>query len=209
MVEWNSVLVVFYIYIVGVVIPGPNFVAVTHTAISSSRKHALALVAGIVLVNLFWAASALLGLGTVFKLFPWVALGAKFLGAVYLIWFGFKLIKSANIVQENLSSKSMHNSVMSSFRSGIVVNIVNPKSIAFYAAVFSAAAPSSVNISTLIAMLGVVLAIATIWYGSVALLLSSPTVSNAFNKFKAKFNYLCGTTIVVLGLKQAFSSTGN
>lgn len=209
MFEWNSVLVVFYIYIVGVIIPGPNFVAVTHTAISSSRKHASALVAGIVIVNLFWAASALLGLGTVFKLFPWVAFSAKFLGAVYLIWFGVKLIKSAKITQENLEPKSMYNSALSSFRSGIIVNIANPKSIAFYAAVFSAAAPSSVNVPTLIGMLCVVLIVATVWYGSVALLLSSPAVSIVFNKFKAKFNYLCGSTIVVLGLKQAFGGTSN
>lgn len=209
MLEWNSVLVVFYIYIVGVIIPGPNFVAVTHAAISSSRKHALALVAGIVVVNLFWAASALLGLGTVFKLFPWVSFSAKFLGAVYLIWFGGQLIKSAKIKQDNLESQSIYNSAFSSFRSGIIVNITNAKSIAFYAAVFSAASPSSGNALTLIGMLGVVLVVATIWYGSVALLLSSPAISILFNKFKAKFNYLCGSTIVVLGLKQAFGGVSN
>ncbi|MFQ3262381.1 LysE family translocator [Reinekea sp.] len=208
MVDWNSVFIVFSIYIAGIIIPGPNFVAVTHEAISSSRKHALALVAGIVVVNLFWAASAILGLGAVFKLFPWLALTAKFLGSVYLIWFGIKLIKNASKTS-SASRLKLNVSIKASFRNGLIVNIANPKSIAFYAAVFSAAAPTNVNFSTLVAMLCVVLVIATIWYGAVAILFSSPAVSKAFQNFKAWFDRFCGTTIIMLGFKQAFGGPSN
>ena len=82
MIDMQAVLAVFTVYIVGVVIPGPNFVAVAHKAVSARRSEAFALVAGIVLVNLFWASSALLGVGIIFALFPWLAL-AKVAGAGY------------------------------------------------------------------------------------------------------------------------------
>ena len=208
MVDWNSVFVVFSIYIAGVIIPGPNFVAVTHEAVSSSRRHALALVAGIVVVNIFWASSALLGLSAVFKLFPWLALLVKVLGSVYLIWFGVQLIKNAK-KSEMGSRLTKNSSTRASFRTGLIVNIANPKSIAFYAAVFSAAAPPSVNFSTLLAMVCVVLVIASTWYGTVAILFSSPAVSKVFQSLKVWFDRFCGTTIVMLGLKQAFNSSSN
>ena len=95
MIDMQAVLAVFTVYIVGVVIPGPNFVAVAHKAVSARRSEAFALVAGIVLVNLFWASSALLGVGIIFALFPWLALAVKVAGAGYLLWFGYRLIAQA------------------------------------------------------------------------------------------------------------------
>ena len=95
MIDMSAVLAVFTVYIVGVVIPGPNFVAVAHKAVSARRTEAFALVAGIVLVNLFWASSALLGIGVVFALFPWLAMAIKVAGAGYLMWFGYRLIAQA------------------------------------------------------------------------------------------------------------------
>lgn len=55
MIDGSAVLTVFLVYLAGVVIPGPNFVAVVHKAVAATRSEALALVAGIVLVNLFWS----------------------------------------------------------------------------------------------------------------------------------------------------------
>jgi len=209
MIEWNSVIIVFSIYVAGVVIPGPNFVAVTHEAVSNTRKHALVLVSGIVLVNLFWATSALLGMSAVFTLFPWLALLVKFIGATYLVWFGVMLIRNANTGSSVTSSNLAKTNLLFAFKKGVAVNIANPKSIAFYAAVFSAAAPKSINLATLLAMLAVVLLIAFAWYGSVAFLLSSPRISKAFIRVKGWFNKVCGSTIILLGLRQAFGGASN
>lgn len=95
MFDGTAVLTVFWVYLAGVVIPGPNFVAVVHKAVSATRAEALALVAGIVTVNLFWSGCAIAGLGLVFAAFPWAALVVKILGAAYLMWFGVRLIVRA------------------------------------------------------------------------------------------------------------------
>src|SRR5260370_5186008 len=73
-IDSSAVLAVFSVYVAGVVIPGPNFVAVAHKAASSTRTEALAVVAGIVLVSLFLATCPILGVGIVFAAFPWMAL---------------------------------------------------------------------------------------------------------------------------------------
>lgn len=184
MIDMPAVLAVFTVYIVGVVIPGPNFVAVAHKAVSARRSEAFALVAGIVLVNLFWASSALLGIGIIFALFPWLALAVKVAGAGYLLWFGYRLIAQAapSSAPSTVTGKS---GFRVAFLQGIATNIANPKSIAFYAAVFSSAAPAHVSTPTFLAMLLEVAVIASLWYGLVALVLSHAPVAGAYRRSKA------------------------
>ncbi|CAG9270002.1 LysE family translocator [Paraburkholderia caribensis] len=143
MIDFSAVTAVFSVYIVGVVIPGPNFVAVAHKSVSATRRDAFALVAGIVVVNLFWATCAILGVGVVFAIFPWVAIAVKLAGAGYLIWFGLRLIwfglrliRSAGTRPMAAQNVSASSGFGSAFMQGVATNIANPKSIAFYAAVF-------------------------------------------------------------------------
>lgn len=204
MIDMPAVLAVFTVYIVGVVIPGPNFVAVAHKAVSARRSEAFALVAGIVLVNLFWASSALLGVGIIFALFPWLALAVKVAGAGYLLWFGYRLIAQA-APSSGPSTVTGKSGFRVAFLQGIATNIANPKSIAFYAAVFSSAAPTHVSTPTFLAMLLEVAVIASLWYGLVALVLSHAPVASAYRRSKAWIDRACGTLIIVLGLRQLLS----
>ncbi|BEN30179.1 LysE family translocator [Serratia marcescens] len=204
MVDMSAVLAVFTVYIVGVVIPGPNFVAVAHKAVSARRAEAFALVAGIVLVNLFWASSALLGIGVVFALFPWLALAVKVAGAGYLMWFGYRLIAQA-APSSGSPTATGKSGFRAAFLQGIATNIANPKSIAFYAAVFSSAAPAHVSTPTFLAMLLEVAVIASLWYGLVALVLSHAPVAGAYRRSKAWIDRACGTLIIALGLRQLLS----
>lgn len=205
MIDWTAVATVFSVYCVGVVSPGPNFVAVSHRAAATTRSQALALVAGIVLVNLFWAASAILGIGIVFTAFPWVALLVKFTGAAYLIWFGWRLLTSTHPISTSETEEAQNNHLTQAFVQGIATNIANPKSVAFYAAVFSSAAPAQVNIGTLLAMLSVVGVIASIWYGSVAVVLSHAPFAAAYRAKKRWIDRTCGVLIMALGIRQGLS----
>lgn len=204
MIDFPAVATVAAVYASGVVIPGPNFVAVTHRAVTSRRSHSLALVAGIVLVNLFWASSAILGVAAVFAVFPWISLAVKSIGAGYLIWFGLRLLLRSPTALPHETRVSSDRAWLA-FRQGVAVNIVNPKSIAFYAAVFSAAAPKHVETPTFVAMLACVGLIAGLWYGAVALFFSQPVVSRWFERRAVAFNRTCGVVLVSVGVKQALS----
>lgn len=202
-IDWPAILAVFSVYITGVIIPGPNFVAVLHKAASASRAQALAMVAGIVIVNLFWASCAILGVGMVFSAFPWVALFVKIAGAGYLLWFGARLIgKSGNRAQAEPDSQQEAGSLRSSFVQGFLTNIANPKSVAFFAAVFASAAPAHVSWPTFAAMLGVVLLVAGSWYSFLALAMSHGGVATRYRKSAALVDRLCGSLIVFLGIRQ-------
>ena len=202
MIDGSAVLTVFLVYLAGVVIPGPNFVAVVHKAVAATRSEALALVAGIVLVNLFWSTCAIAGLGVVFAALPWAALVVKVLGAAYLIWFGFRLLINAGKNALGPPNDAVAGSCRQSFIQGVVTNIGNPKSMAFYAAVFSAAAPAHVSPGTFSSMLAVVVVVSMTWYGMVAIALSQPKIACAYQGRKKAIDRLCGGLILSLGIRQ-------
>ena len=201
MIDIHAVLTVLSVYAVGVVIPGPNFVAVAHKAASTNTREALAMVAGIVVVNLFWASCSILGVGIVFATFPWIALAVKVAGAGYLIWFGGRLVLKAGSASASGAGAS-HGNWLQAFRAGVTTNIANPKSMAFYAAVFAAAAPKHVSTPTFLAMLATVAVVATVWYGLVSLIFATPSVAVRYRRSKAWIDRVCGSIIVALGIRQ-------
>jgi threonine/homoserine/homoserine lactone efflux protein len=201
MIDWTAITTVLSVYVVGVVLPGPNFVAVAHKAASTTTREALALVAGVVVVNLFWASCSILGIGIVFATFPWIALAVKVIGASYLIWFGGRLISKAGSASAARIS-SGGRSLGQAFRTGVATNIANPKSMAFYAAVFAAAAPKHVSSPTFVGMLATVAIVAAAWYGIVALVFATPSVAARYRRGKAWMDRVCGAMIVALGIRQ-------
>lgn len=203
MIDLSAVATVFSVYAAGVVIPGPNFIAVAHKSVSGRRSDALALVAGIVIVNLFWATCAILGIGMVFAIFPWLAMSVKLAGAAYLIGFGLRLVVSAGTSHPAATRPLQAAGFRSAFLQGVATNIANPKSIAFYAAVFSSAAPAHVSTPTFFAMLTTVGLTATCWYGAVALVLSHAAVATGYRRAKAWIDRACGSLIIALGIRQA------
>jgi len=203
MINAHQVISTLLVYVPAVVIPGPNFVAVVHKAVASTRASALALVAGIVVVNLFWASCAIGGIGLIFTTFPWIASVVKLAGAGYMMWFGLKLIINAENQPAETENGIFHGSLRQSFTQGVITNIGNPKSMAFYAAIFSTSAPAHVSADTLIAMTGVVGITALLWYGSVALTLSHSRIASAYMRARRFIDKLCGGMIVLLGIRHA------
>ncbi|MGB7535301.1 MAG: LysE family transporter, partial [Azonexus sp.] len=72
MFDTTAVLSAAVVCLAGVMSPGPNFVAVSHRAVSSSRFEAVAMVFGIAMVNSLWAAMALFGLSLLVITLPWM-----------------------------------------------------------------------------------------------------------------------------------------
>ncbi|KVC26987.1 LysE family translocator [Burkholderia pseudomultivorans] len=202
MVDSAAVATVFSVYVAGVVSPGPNFVAVAHRAASGTRADALALVGGVVTVNLFWASCAILGIGFVFALFPWLAMIVRVAGAGYLIWFGMRLLLSSGAVAAAGAPAARSAGGRAAFLQGVATNLANPKSIAFFAAVFSSAAPAHVSSATFFAMLATVGVTAASWYGLVALVLSHAAIAAAYRRAKRWADRVCGVLIVGLGIRQ-------
>jgi threonine/homoserine/homoserine lactone efflux protein len=137
-----------------------------------------------------------------FAAFPWAALIVNMVGAAYLMWLGVRLIVNAGKYPASKTDEEPAGSVRKSFMQGITTNIGNPKSMAFYAAVFSAAAPAHVSVSTFASMLAVVVVVSLTWYELVALALSQSRIASAYQQGRKVIDRLCGALILGLGVRQ-------
>lgn len=203
MLDSSVVLSAAIVCVAGVMSPGPNFVAVTHRAISSSRSAAIAMVCGIVMVNMLWATMALFGLSLLISSMPWLYWSIKIMGAGYLIWFGIQLIRrSGKPLPPNGAIATTRTTFESAMRDGIVTNLANPKSMAFYASVFSGAIPVGASAETLQVMVAMVGTISTLWYGSVALTMSAKRMADLYRNGKLIIERTCGMFLILLGGRQ-------
>jgi len=202
MIDHGVLAAVILAYLPGVLVPGPNFIAVVHKSVAASRLEAIALVLGIVTVNLFWSTCAIAGFGTLLTALPTASFIVKVLGGIYLVWFGLNIMLSAKTEFGLSGDSSRRSSLRSAFLQGVLTNIGNPKAIAFYMAIFSASVPGHVSLNTFAAILIMVALVSFSWYGLVAIALSRSAVSLFYLKTRKPIDRLCGFLLLAVGIRQ-------
>jgi len=189
----------------GVMSPGPDFIAVTHAAITSTKKQAGAVAAGVVVGNGIWATASLFGVGTLFILFPTLFIAFKIIGGTYLIYMGGCMLKNAKT--PIISSKDASTGgTLTGFTKGFSTTVANPKAAIFYASALTAVAPLDASYGLLSLMVLVVLCVAAIWFTCVVLFLSTPTASTIYDNLKVYLEAIFGSLIMLFGIKQLFTS---
>ncbi len=195
-----ELLAIAALYFSGVVLPGPNFVATLHRAVTRPRSEALALVAGIALVNMLWALAAVGGVVALFAAAPWLFMTIKLLGAAYLLWLAIGLWRGAGAPLAP-ASPSARAGLGAAFRSGVLINLGNAKALIFFASIFAAAMPAAPSFWLAAGIVLIVGAIACLWYGGLALLLSFGGAATAYRRAKPWIDRLCGLFLAGFGAR--------
>ncbi len=187
---------------VGILSPGPDFIAVSYASIAGFRRDAVAVAAGVVLGNGIWAGAALLGVGSLFALFPSVFVTIKTLGAIYLLWLGVQLLRNARRPFPASGPGTMPGPLAAKFSKGLSTTMSNPKAAIYYASALSSAAPAAASFTLLTGMLLTVIVVASVWFATVVYVLSTPKAAAAFRRFKVYFESFFGVLLVSFGLRQ-------
>ena len=117
-------------------IPGPTVLLVLSYALSKGRSVAVASAAGVALGDFVAMSASLAGLGALVLASATAFTVLKWVGAVYLVWLGIRLIRSASGSQSVLQAGRVTQDVTarSVFTHNAAVTALNPKSIAFFIA---------------------------------------------------------------------------
>ena len=116
------------------VIPGPTVLLVLSYALSQGRKVAVASAAGVALGDFIAMVASLLGLGALVLASATLFTALKWVGAVYLVWLGIKLIRSAGGATLTELPQTHRITPARIFGHNAAVTALNPKSIAFFIA---------------------------------------------------------------------------
>jgi len=128
-------------------IPGPTVLLILIYAISQGRRVALATVGGVALGDLVAMSASLAGLGALVLASSKLFILLKWVGAIYLVYLGIKLFRSAPDASLGMLDDAPVTSPRRVFAHSAAVTALNPKSIVF----FIAFVPQFINPNTALA----------------------------------------------------------
>lgn len=115
-------------------VPGPTVLLVLSYAISQGRRVAIATVAGVALGDLIAMSASLAGLGALVLASATLFTVLKWIGAIYLVYLGVKLFRSASTASLGDVGKVAGARPAAVFGHAATVTALNPKSIVFFIA---------------------------------------------------------------------------
>lgn len=188
---------------IGAASPGPSFVVVARTAVSSSRVDAVCAALGMGVGGMFFAVASLLGLHGVLLTVPSLYWVLKIVGGLYLVYLGVRIWLGANkpLFDQVIEPKSARKSASRSYWLGLTTQLSNPKTAIVYSSVFAAFLPASPPLSFNLAVAATVFSIEVGWYVFVAVALSATGPRVAYLRYKAWIDRAAGGVMVALGLK--------
>ena len=173
MIDPNTYGIFFATALILVITPGPDTILVLTRTIASGTRPGLWTLAGTQTGNVIHAMLAGLGISTVILLFPPAFQILKVAGTGYLIYLAVKTWRAAPGLALATASLGMQTTAGGFFVQGLANNLVNPKVIPFFLALFPQfIRPDSGDVALQSFILGSTLAaIALVWVGGLALII--------------------------------------
>ncbi len=198
------------VYLVAAMSPGPNFFMITQLSLAGRRRLGAASALGVGTASTIWATLAMLGFATVLQKIDWLYNGIRIAGALYLVYFGFKLLRSsatrgeANVVAaaEPPPANDAY-AHLRAWRAGLVTCLTNPKSCAFWTSVFATMMPADAPLWFCGVVIVMISILSSGWYGSVALMFATERTQRGYRKLRRPIDGLCGAALVGLGARLA------
>ncbi len=176
--------------------PGPALLMAMRTSIVKGRKAGILLGIGLAMMASLWTLAALLGLESVFKLFPWAYVTMKILGALYLLYIAWNTWRGAkNPLPSDKSASSR------SFRDGFLLNLANPKSVLFSAAVLIVIFPPDLSLLAKGAIVMNHFIVEVICYSLIATVMSTEMISRRYLAAKAYLDRFSAVILGALGIR--------
>lgn len=194
----HTLLTLALVHAAVLVIPGPDVLLVSQTAVSRSRRAALLAGLGVSLSIGVWAGFALLGIGVLFQAFPWIHTLIKVAGGLYLLWMGFGLWRSS-FAEGEAQAVTLPLSDLAALRTGFLTNISNPKAAVFFGSVFSSLLGAHPDAGLKLGAWLVVFGLSLLWFALVAYGLSTARMQAAYLRARKAIDRVGGTLMLGFG----------
>jgi len=142
---------------------------------------------------------ALLGLESIFLLMPWVYMTAKICGALYLGYLAFLTWRHATSPPNYNANRQR-----SAFRNGVLINLSNPKSVLFAAAVLVVIFPADLTAWEIGLIVTNHLAIEIIFYTALAYVMGTDVIRSSYLQAKKYLDRGASIILLSLGLSMLF-----
>ncbi|WP_085297829.1 LysE family translocator [Cognaticolwellia mytili] len=197
----QGLLLITSIHLLAAASPGPDFVLVSQQTLSNGKKAGFMVSLGIALglsVHILYSA---LGLAAVIANSATALWAIKIVGGSYLLYLGVQGIRAKpNNAHSSQKAVTKHSS-LTAISKGFLCNALNPKAPIYFVALFTVVL--SPNLPPLhLFIYGIwMMALQLLWFSTVVLLLSRPSINEKFQRLGHLIDRLLGGAMVLMGLK--------
>lgn len=205
--EYFSIIAtVALVHLLAVISPGPDFMMITRNSLVYSRKTGMYSAVGLGIGILVHVAYSLIGIGFIISksilLFNFI----KYLGAVYLIYLGYKSLTSKAGISDGETEETRQDiSKINAIKIGFLTNALNPKATLFFLSLFTLVINSQTPLFIKLFMGVEMVIVTTLWFMFVAYVFSHNLLKSRIHKVQHFAEKFIGVVLIALGVKVALS----
>ncbi len=198
----NDWLTVFFIGLLAVVSPGPDFALTLRNSLVYSRQAGIYTAIGVGAGNLVHTTYSLVGIGAIISRSILLFNVIKWLGAAYLIYIGIKSLRAKRQSYQDSSQKRTKDiSRCLAFRIGFLGNLLNPKATLFFLALFTQIIHPATPLAAQFVYGATIAFLALVWFALVATLISQQRIRNTLQSVSHWLERITGAVLIALGLR--------
>ena len=183
--------------------PGPNFWKIVHHSINHSRQKAIVFVFGLLTASILHCTLGILGVSALLAMYEGCLTAMQILGGTYISWYGAKLLLGRQTTTSEDCVVEEKSSCFKVWGDGVLTNLSNPKSILFYASLFTMIISPDMPSMIVLLHLGLLLITVFLTNCTIAYVLTIPRIRSAFHRFHDKISRLVGVMLIYAGIKIA------
>lgn len=193
--EW---LTIFSICLIGAATPGPSLIIILYITNTKGLLAGIITSIGHGLGIFIYAIISILSISYLIKISPVTIQIIQLLGALFLIFIGYKIIFFKNIEENNFIKYKTPKSLIESFLIGFTTSFINPKVIIFFSAIFSQFLNQDYSVYTKSGMALLAGGIDTIWYILASFSITTPVIKHYIIVKQKIIFIICGYILVFL-----------
>ena len=181
--------------------PGPATLAIAGTSMERGRAAGLTVAAGVVCGSAAWGVAAALGMSALMLANAWLVELMRYVGAAYLMYLGFKALRSGLSDKPLASVQAKRGGLRSVFLKGLLLHLANLKAIFSWGAIFAIAVPPGSDMRMVWETYAALIVVSNMVFFGYALMFSTSTFIRGYQKMRRWFEISFGLMFGFAGLK--------
>lgn len=193
----------YTMFLVGMMSPGPNVLAVIGTSMAAGRREGMALALGVATGSLLWAILSLIGLTALLTVYAQALTALKIAGGLYLLWLAFKAFRSA-ASRHDLEARGIagtQRSLLGYGLRGLTIQMTNPKAALVWIAIISLGTQNHAPVSVGLAIVIGTFILSIVLHLTYALLFSTQRMVRVYGRARRGIQAGLGVVFGFAGLR--------
>lgn len=198
-----GILLAYSAFLLSIMSPGPNVLAVIGTSMAVGRPAGLSLAMGIATGSFVWAMMTALGLSALLASYAGALFVIKIAGGLFLLWLAFKAFRAAASPHaiEATTLADAPKSRFGLFLRGLIIQMTNPKAALAWIAIISLGMQADAPLWVAVTIVGGTTALSVLIHCLYALAFSTDVMVRLYGKARRWIQGFLGAFFAFAGIK--------